>query len=144
MIYWFTGQPGAGKTTLAKYLVEYYQESSVIHIDGDDLRSIFNNKDYSEAGRRKNIERAQDIALFMNSKGYEVVVSLVAPYKDQRDQFKSQNSVVEIYVHTSETRGRESFHVAEYEAPTENFIDIDTTTDNETDSYYKLLKNITL
>ncbi|MEY4573761.1 MAG: putative adenylyl-sulfate kinase [Bacteroidota bacterium] len=144
MIYWFTGQPGAGKTTLAKYLVEYYQESSVIHIDGDDLRSIFNNKDYSEAGRRKNIERAQDIALFMNSKGYEVVVSLVAPYKDQRDQFKSQNSVVEIYVHTSETRGRESFHVAEYEAPTENFIDIDTTIKNETDSYYELLKKINL
>jgi adenylylsulfate kinase len=144
MIYWFTGQPGAGKTTLAKYLVEYYQESSVIHIDGDDLRSIFNNKDYSEAGRRKNIERAQDIALFMNSKGYEVVVSLVAPYKDQRDQFKSQNSVVEIYVHTSETRGRESFHVAEYGAPTENFIDIDTTIKNETDSYYELLKKINL
>jgi len=144
MIYWFTGQPGAGKTTLAKYLVEYYQERSVIHIDGDDLRSIFNNKDYSEAGRRKNIERAQDIALFMNSKGYEVVVSLVAPYKDQRDQFKSQNSVIEIYVHTSETRGRESFHVAEYETPTENFIDIDTTIKNETDSYYELLKKINL
>jgi adenylylsulfate kinase-like enzyme len=69
---------------------------------------------------------------------------LVAPYKDQRDRFKSQNSVIEIYVHTSEIRGRESFHVTEYEAPTENFIDIDTTTDNETDSYYKLLKNITL
>jgi adenylylsulfate kinase len=144
MIYWFTGQPGAGKTTLAKYLVEYYQENRVIHIDGDDLRSIFNNKDYSEAGRRKNIERAQDIALFMNSKGYEVVVSLVAPYKDQRDQFKSQNSVIEIYVHTTESRGRESFHVAEYEEPTENFIDIDTTIKNETDSYYELLKKINL
>jgi adenylylsulfate kinase len=144
MIYWFTGQPGAGKTTLAKYLVEYYQENCVIHIDGDDLRSLFNNKDYSEAGRRKNIERAQDIALFMNSKGYEVVVSLVAPYKDQRDLFKSQNSVIEIYVHTTESRGRESFHVAEYEEPTENFIDIDTTIKNETDSYYELLKKINL
>ncbi len=144
MIYWFTGQPGAGKTTLAKYLVEYYQENRVIHIDGDDLRSIFNNKDYSEAGRRKNIERAQDIALFMNNKGYEVVVSLVAPYKDQRDQFKLQNSVIEIYVHTTESRGRELFHVAEYEPPTENFIDIDTTIKNETDSYYELLKKINL
>jgi adenylylsulfate kinase len=144
MIYWFTGQPGAGKTTLAKYLVEYYQENRVIHIDGDDLRSIFNNKDYSEAGRRKNIERAQDIALFMNNKGYEVVVSLVAPYKDQRDQFKSQNSVIEIYVHTTESRGRELFHVTEYEPPTENFIDIDTTIKNETDSYYELLKKINL
>jgi adenylylsulfate kinase-like enzyme len=80
----------------------------------------------------------------MHNKGYEVVVSLVAPYKDQRDQFKSQNSVIEIYVHTTESRGRELFHVAEYEAPTENFIDIDTTIKNETDSYYELLKAITL
>jgi adenylylsulfate kinase-like enzyme len=144
MIYWFTGQPGAGKTTLAKYLVEHFPKDNVIHIDGDDLRNAFNNKDYSEYGRRANVERAQYIAQFMNSKGFDVVVSLVAPYKDQRDRFKSQNSVIEIYVHTSEIRGRESFHVTEYEAPTENFIDIDTTTDNETDSYYKLLKNITL
>jgi hypothetical protein len=30
-------------------------------------------------------------------------------------------------VHTSEIRGREQNFVKEYEAPTENFIDIDTT-----------------
>lgn len=144
MIYWFTGQPGAGKTTLAKYLIDYFPKDSVIHIDGDDLRNAFNNKDYSEFGRRSNVQRAQYIAQFMNSKGYTVIVSLVAPYKDQRDLFKSENSVVEIYVHTSETRGRESFHVAEYEPPTENFIDIDTTLDNETDSYYKLLSKLFL
>ena len=45
MIYWLTGQPGAGKTTLAKYLVEYFPKDKVIHIDGDDLRDIFKNKD---------------------------------------------------------------------------------------------------
>jgi adenylylsulfate kinase len=51
MIYWFTGQPGAGKTTLAKKLVEYLNVGNTIHIDGDDLRDIFKNKDYSENGR---------------------------------------------------------------------------------------------
>ena len=69
MIYWFTGQPGAGKTTLAKHLVNYFENNNVIHVDGDDLRDIFQNKDYSEVGRRKNIERAQDIARFMSEKG---------------------------------------------------------------------------
>ena len=88
MIYWFTGQPGAGKTTLAKHLVNYFENNNVIHIDGDDLRDIFQNKDYSEVGRRKNIERAQDIARFVSEKGFNVIVSLVSPYKDQRDQFK--------------------------------------------------------
>lgn len=144
MIYWFTGQPAAGKTTLAKYLVEHFPKGTVIHIDGDDLRDIFKNKDYSEQGRRKNIERAQDIAHFMHEKGYNVVVSLVSPYKDLRDEFKERSSVIEIYVHTEEDRGRNQYHVNNYEPPTENFIDLDTTSDNETDSYYKLLSKLFL
>ena len=128
MIYWFTGQPGAGKTTLAKYLVEHFPK----------------NKDYSESGRRRNIKRAQDIAQFMHSKGYNVIVSLVSPYLDQRELFKFNTSVIEIYVHTTEDRGREGFHVENYEQPQTNFIDIDTTSTNETESYYELLKKLKL
>lgn len=141
MIYWFTGQPAAGKTTLAKHLISYLSNTEkVIHIDGDDLRDIFKNKDYSEIGRRKNIERAQDIARFMNEKGYSVVVSLVSPYKDQRDEFKENNDVIEIYVQTSEIRGRENFHVSDYEPPTENFIEINTTNKGEDESFIELIK----
>ena len=145
MIYWFTGQPAAGKTTLAKHLLSYLSNTEkVIHIDGDDLRDIFKNKDYSENGRRRNIERAQDIARFMNEKGHSVVVSLVSPYKDQRDDFKLENNVIEIYVHTTEIRGRENFHVSDYEPPTENFIDIDTTNKGEDESFIDLIKLIDL
>jgi len=144
MIYWLTGQPGAGKTTLAKYLAEYFPKDEVTHIDGDDLRDIFKNKDYSITGRRLNIQRAQYIAQFMHSKGQNVIVSLVSPYRDQREAFKFSTSVVEIYVHTTEDRGRNQFHVEEYEPPLENFIDIDTTIKNETDSYYELLKKLSL
>jgi len=142
MIYWFTGQPGAGKTTLAKHLMDNLGEDDPIHIDGDDLRDIFQNKDYSELGRRKNIERAQDIARFLSKTNRTVVVSLVSPYKDQRDEFKDSNDVIEVYVHTTEERGREGFHVSNYEPPTERFIDIDTTNTNETESYYELIKKL--
>ena len=142
MIYWFTGQPGSGKTTLALELMKQLPSTSRVHIDGDDLRDIFVNKDYSEAGRRKNIERAQDIAKFLSIKGYSVVVSLVSPYKDQREKFKSENSVVEIYVHTSEIRGREHFAVNEYEPPTENYLDLDTTNQTIEETTNKLLKTI--
>ena len=145
MIYWFTGQPGAGKTTLAKHLISYLSNTEkVIHIDGDDLRDIFENKDYSETGRRKNIERAQDIARFMSKKDHTVVVSIVSPYKDIRDSFKTSNPVVEVFVHTDEVRGREDYHVSNYEPPTEDFIDIDTTNKDESESFIELIKIIDL
>ena len=144
MIYWFTGQPGAGKTTLVNNLLDHFGKSNTIIIDGDDLRDIFENKDYSEVGRRNNIERAQDIALFLDKKGFTVLVALVSPYKDQRESFKKVADVIEVYVNTSEDRGRNMYHVENYEPPTENFIDIDTTNKTETDSYYEILNTITL
>lgn len=127
MIYWFTGQPGAGKTVLATALKQ--EMDSTFHIDGDDLRAIFDNKDYSETGRRKNIELAQQLAHFLHNKGNNVVVSLVSPYKDQREEFKTKlgDSIKEFYIHTTEIRGRENFHVENYQQPTENYLNIDTT-----------------
>lgn len=144
MIYWFTGQPGAGKTEIAKKLVEYLNLRPCVHIDGDDLREIFDNKDYSENGRKLNIQRAQDIALFLNNKKYDVVVSLVSPYRDQREDLKNKSSVIEIYVHTTEERGREKFHVSNYEPPLNNFVTIDTTGKEVYESYNELLKKIFL
>lgn len=130
MIYWLTGQPGAGKTTLATQLNEtIHNNKSCFHIDGDDIRELFDNKDYSEQGRRKNVELAQQISQYLNSKGVDVIISLVSPYKDQRESFKTKmgNNIVEIFVHTSEIRGREKFFVIDYEPPTNNFINMDTT-----------------
>lgn len=127
MIIWFTGQPGSGKTTICKEILIDYPD--MFHIDGDDLRDLFENKDYSELGRRKNIELAQHISQYLHNKGEDVLVSLVSPYKDQRDKLKEKmgDKLVEVYVHTSEIRGRENFFVNEYEPPTENFLDLDTT-----------------
>jgi adenylylsulfate kinase len=127
MIYWLTGQPGSGKTTLCKQMM-LNMSSDVFHIDGDDLRGLFDNKDYSEVGRRKNIELAQQISEYLHNKGKHVFVSLVSPYKDQRDKFKEKlgDVIKEIYLYTSEVRGREQFFVEDYEPPTENYIDMCT------------------
>jgi adenylylsulfate kinase len=140
MIIWLTGQPGSGKTTICKEISEL-KDNRIFHIDGDDLRDLFENKDYSEQGRRKNIELAQQIAQYLTNKGKDVLVSLVSPYKDQRDKFKEKmgNNLVEVYVHTSETRGREDFFVKEYGQPTENYLDIDTTNESVEESTKKVL-----
>ena len=146
-IYWFTGQPGSGKTVLATNLKTHFEDSTnkkVFHIDGDELRLLFKNINYGREGREENIKRAQDISKFIHSQGYDVIVSLVAPYKEMRENFKTEigTEVVEIYVHTTDIRGREHFHSEDYERPTENYIDVDTTNIKPNSSLNEIIKNI--
>lgn len=129
MIYWFTGQPGHGKTTLAKKLkafLDSHTSNKVIHIDGDDLRRITSNADYTLLGRKNNISLAQKIASFLHDQDHIVLVSLVAPFREMREMFKRETDCREIYVFTTELRGKEQFHT-EYEEPLENFLLVDTT-----------------
>jgi adenylylsulfate kinase-like enzyme len=143
MIYWFTGQPCTGKTVLAgmlkqKLLFDAYR------IDGDDMRELFSNKNYSIKGRVENVATAQRIAHYLHNQGEDVIVSLVAPYIDQREEFKKLlgDNLVEIYVHTTDTRERDHFKAEAYIAPKDNFIDIDTTNDTPEQSYKKLLEQL--
>ena len=144
MIYWFTGQPGHGKTTLAKAMLSHLASQGIeaFHVDGDDLRALTTNADYSRGGRENNIRRAQLLAHYLQSKGQTVVVSLVAPYRDIREELKATAEVTEVYVHTTETRGREEKHASDYEAPQYNFIDIDTTGKSVEDSLQEVLDAI--
>ena len=144
MIYWFTGQPAHGKTVLANMLKEALPNA--YRIDGDDMRELFSNKDYTINGRVINVSTAQKIAHYLHNQGHDVIVSLVAPYIDQREDFKTLmgDNIREIYVHTSEPRERDHFKAIAYVPPQENFIDIDTTKDSPFDSFTKLLKELKL
>ena len=126
MIIWFTGQPGSGKTTLAKEIIKKFDHDKVVHIDGDDLRDVLDNKDYSEKGRRKNIQFAIDMAKVLEDKGFIVIVSLVSPYRDMREKLKMGRNIAEFYCHTTEIRGREDYFAKGYQPPLHNYVDMDT------------------
>ena len=94
MIYNFIGQPHSGKTTLARHLrtaLQIRNESRLIYmIDGDKLRDLFQNKDYSEIGRRKNIDRAYSIARYIQDLNpfNDVIIAVVSPFLDLREELK--------------------------------------------------------
>ena len=138
MIIWFTGQPGSGKTTLSNELIKLINNSTCISIDGDEIRDIFNNKDYSRDGRIKNIEMVQNFAIFLEIKGFTPIVSLVSPYREIRENLKLRTQVLEIYVYSNEPRGRENFFVKDYEEPLKNFTEINTTNKSIEESGYEI------
>jgi adenylylsulfate kinase len=139
MIIWLTGQPASGKTTLAKRLNGLLQHHKSMIIDGDDIRDIFKNKNYSKEGRYENIRNAQNIAMFLDAKCITPIVSLVSPYRELREELKNKTTVVEIYCHCDEIRGREEFFVKDYEKPLENFLDLDTGKETEDECIEKIL-----
>ena len=152
MIYWFTGQPGAGKTVLGKKLHSFLKtekrnwRKSVFHVDGDDLRELTINKDYSEQGRINNIKNAQMIVEYLHNNECDVVVSLVAPYRWLREEFKERigfDNFQEFYVHTTEKREKDHYHTKDYESPEVEFIDVDTTKDNPNQSFTKIVNYLT-
>lgn len=140
---WLTGQPASGKTTLANLLIkklsEDYPSDSYFNIDGDDLRDLFQNKDYSKKGREANIRLGMSIAAYLVNKGCIPIVSLVSPYINLREEFKSKYKVLEVYLHTTEIRGRENYFAENYEQPKENFLDMDTTHKSEKESLDEIL-----
>lgn len=115
------GQPHSGKTTLADSLCELHP--SFVKIDGDKLREIFKNKDFSREGRIKNLQKASDISAFLNSEDKNVVCSLVYPYKESRDYLRDlvPNSKW-VYLHYEGERGREKFHVSDFDFPQEEQV----------------------
>lgn len=126
MIIVLFGQPHSGKSTIANEILK--DTETYINIDGDKLRELFVNKDYSREGRIKNLNRASDIAHFLNASGSNVILSLVYPYKEARDYLNSlSEDVCWVYLTYTGERGRENFHVKDFEEPTEEkVLKIDT------------------
>ena len=142
MIYWFTGQPSSGKTTLGTLKDQWLPHA--FRIDGDEMRELFSNKDYSSSRLDGLI---LSVAKYLHNQGKDVIVSLVSPYLDQREEFKSNLTwqIKEIYLHynsTKQRRGREQYWVKDYQPPTENYLNIDTNSDSPNESLTKIANHI--
>jgi len=102
-VLWFTGLPSSGKSTLAENLVRelYRRGVAVKELDGDVVRKIVVNSDFSKQGRNAHIKKMGDLALQFEKHGIPVVASFVSPYRESRDYIrKISTNFVEVYVAT--------------------------------------------
>jgi len=130
MIVVLFGQPHSGKTTLGHLLKNSFKNAH--HLDGDELRKLYDNTDYSKEGRIANLNRASDIAYYLNkARNYNIVLSLVYPYEEAREYLSSLTRDVKwIYLTYEEDRGRDQFKVADFEPPQKDDVDLIINTSN--------------
>ncbi len=84
MIIWLTGNTDSGKTTLAESL--YFKMSNdTIILDGDDMRTVWNDLKLSKADRYENNFRIARLARIIDNQGHDVIVAVIAPYKELRE-----------------------------------------------------------
>ena len=68
ILFWVTGLSGSGKTTLAKKIKKDIQKlyGPTIVISGDDIREIFNFKEYSAKKRYELVMKYCKFSKFVN------------------------------------------------------------------------------
>jgi bifunctional enzyme CysN/CysC len=105
-ILWFTGLPGAGKTTIAN-LIEaqlHARGAHTIMLDGDNIRHGL-NKDlgFTDADRVENIRRVGEVARLMTEAGLIVLCAFISPFCAERRMVRelvAEGDFIEIFVDT--------------------------------------------
>jgi hypothetical protein len=139
------GQPSSGKTTLGKVLANKIDNSIMpsFYMDGDEVRYVFKDTDYSRGGRLINTRRIVEIAHYLSVE-YTVVISAVMPYSPARIWLEQNNdNVFWVYLTYKGERGKENFWVQDFEEPVENiknFMHLDTSELSEVDCIANILK----
>lgn len=97
-IIWLTGNSGAGKTTLAFGVRQYFNEQvdtthplarKVIVLDGDEMReTISRDEGFSVEDRRKHNMRVARLAALLRDSGHLVIVAVIAPFHSVREELQ--------------------------------------------------------
>jgi bifunctional enzyme CysN/CysC len=105
-VLWFTGRPGAGKSTVAN-LVEKKLHSLGKHtyiLDGDNLRYGLNRDlGYDDADQVEHIRRIAEMANILVEAGIIVMVPVVSPFGNERQMARGifeAGEFVEIFIDT--------------------------------------------
>ncbi len=106
---WMTGLSGSGKSTIATAIEHTLVSSgrSAFMLDGDNLRHGLNsNLGFSASDRAENVRRVGEVAKILAEAGTISIVSLVSPYRADRDRVRAVHDEAgipfyEVFVNTS-------------------------------------------
>ena len=99
---WMTGLSGSGKSTIATAVEHTLVSSghSAFMLDGDNLRHGLNaDLGFSEEDRAENVRRVGEVAKLMAEAGGIAIVSLVSPYRAERDKVRAAHEEAGIPFH---------------------------------------------
>ena len=105
-VLWFTGRPGAGKSTIANLLEKrlHAQGRHTYLLDGDNVRHGLNHDlGFTDADRVENIRRVAEVAKLLADAGLIVIVSFISPFRMERQMVRDaldKDEFVEIFVDT--------------------------------------------
>lgn len=88
-LYWITGLSGAGKTTISTLLYNYLRkkQDNIFLIDGDKIREVYQNTDYTEAGREKISYMNMRLCKMLTDQGIDVIIAIIG----MRDAYREWN-----------------------------------------------------
>lgn len=115
MITWIFGNTESGKTTLAKEItrsfynkngntdfsedeIENSPYTDAIWLDGNDMREIWTDLGLSKKDRWEQNLRVARLAKILDGQGFNVVVSVICPYKKLRKEVKKITNCKFIYI----------------------------------------------
>jgi bifunctional enzyme CysN/CysC len=164
-VFWLTGLPSAGKSTLAMTVQRmlFDRGRHVYVLDGDTLRTSLNvDLGFSEEDRSENVRRTAAVAAVLAEGGFVVICALISPFADDRTKARTSypGGFHEIYVscdlQTAEGRDVKGHYKrarageiarftgisSPYEAPTNPDLAVDTTRQSIPESAATLIEYI--
>jgi adenylylsulfate kinase len=107
-VLWLTGLSGAGKTTLARRLLDVLAEARPAEIlDGDQIRAVLCAElGFSRKDRDTNVGRIAFVARLLARQGVVVLVAAISPYREARAQARAAIEAsgcpfIEVFVNAS-------------------------------------------
>ncbi len=162
-VVWLTGLSGAGKTTIAHALAGQLQQENIrpVLLDGDEIRHRIKLTGFDEQSRKQHNLTVGYIASLFEQQGHIVIVSLISPYDDVRNEIRHMcRNFIEVYLSASldvciarDPKGLYQKALAgeikdftgisaPYYAPENPEIVLDTATENLSDCIHAILKKL--